>query len=138
MQTPTLSPQAPHITRWVPPQQPNAAPVLEHQIRVTGRLIQDAEYRMTSHGHALLTVYVGQGPDAMPWRASQRVGPDPLELMTAITKAHQLKKGALVTVWAEFVPSKWTPGSRHIHLNGVTDITEHTSQHHHTDPKATP
>lgn len=94
---PNSGPPAPRITRWTPPITSRLAQCPRAQIRITGQLTQDAEYRVTPYGHALLTVYVGQGPDAMPWKASQQVGPDPLELMAASAKAYQLKRGALVT-----------------------------------------
>lgn len=105
---------------------------------MTGILSQDAEYRVTIRDHALLIVYISQGPDALPWRAVQRIDTNPSALMAAQAKAHRLRAGLTVTVWASYVPRTWTADDHHIHLNGVTDITEHTPQHHHTDPEATP
>jgi hypothetical protein len=135
MPTPPPSPTgppAPRITRWQPPPRPSTAPCPARQIRITGTLTTDAEYRRTTHGHALLTVYISQGPDAMTWRATQRIDPTPAALIAASAKAHRMCAGQQVTVWAQFVPQQWTPADRHLHLHGVTDITEHQPHHSHT------
>lgn len=99
---------------------------------------QDAEYRVTTQDHALLIVHISQGPDALQWRAVQRIDMTPAALMAAQAKAYRLRAGQTVTVWASHVPRTWKADDSYIHLNGVTDITEHTPQHHHTDPEATP
>lgn len=125
---PPVGPPAPYIRRWTPPATPTTAPCPQRQIRVTGTLTTDAEYRRTTQGHALLTVYISQGPDAMTWRATQRIEPTAAALMAASAKAHRLRRGQLVTVWASHVPQQWTPADQHLHLHSVTDITEHQQQ----------
>lgn len=101
---------------------------------MTGTLTTDAEYRRTNYGHALLTVYVGQGPNAMPWKATIRIEDTPAALIAASAKAHRMRRGHPVTVWAENIQQQqWTPADRHLRLHGVTEITEHQPQPFRTE-----
>lgn len=99
---------------------------------MTGTLTMDAEYRRTTQDHAILTVYISQGPDAMPYRATQHLDTHPSTLIAASAKAHRLRRGMLVTVWAECVLLQQTRPD-HLHLGNVTDITEHQPQPFRTE-----
>ena len=100
---------------------------------MTGVLTADAEYRRTTQSHAFLTVYISQGPGTMPWRATQHLDTSPSTLIAASAKAHRLRRGMLVTVWAKCVLLQQTRPD-HLHLDGVTDITEHQPQPFRTEP----
>jgi hypothetical protein len=69
----------------------------------------------------------------MTWRASQRIDPTPAALIAASAKAHRMRVGQQVTVWATHVQQQRTPADQYLHLHGVTDITEHITPTRYTE-----
>ncbi len=90
-------------------------------IRITGRLLTDAEWRVSGGNTpaGFLIVHVEQHPGLPAIRACQLIGTDPTRMVAAQAKARVLRRGDAVTVYGQ----KLLPhGERVLELSGVTDV----------------
>ncbi|MEY8688350.1 MAG: hypothetical protein AB9M53_00540 [Leptothrix sp. (in: b-proteobacteria)] len=90
------------------------------QIRITGQLLGDAEWRVTSGATVagFIRLLIDQG-NGVPLRVVQAIGTDPTRQMAARAKAHALRRGRTVDAYGRALIAH---GDRLIELVGVTDI----------------
>ncbi len=89
------------------------------QIVITGTLVTDAEWRVTSGAVPAGFVIVHFGElGCFPIRACQPIGTDPSRMLAGQAKARAMRRGDRVKVYG----SRLHPHSNYIELLGVTDV----------------
>lgn len=89
------------------------------QIVITGTLVTDAEWRVTSGAvpAGFVVVQLDQ-PGAIVIRACQPIGTDPSRMLAGQAKARAMRRGDRVKVYG----TQLHANTKHIELLGVTDV----------------
>lgn len=98
------------------------APTEAPQIRITGRLAADAQFRLSTgpRPYGQLTLLIGQ-PDDLPVRCTQITGGSEAAITAAKAKAASLPRGTLVTVYGRALVQHTNRDL--LELAGVHDVT---------------
>ena len=104
------------------------------EIRIIGTLAEDARFSITHtaphQGHLAVQITAAKG---LPIVATQNVGSNPSDHIAASAKAHELRRGSRVTVYAAGATTQTDHGLACIRLHGVTEIIPETHQHTEVD-----